>query len=382
MNSPLRVAVITNIIPAYRADYFRRIFADSELDVTVFCQRAIPGMNLPSIHQTFGERVVEVRYTGAARERIGWQHLPWRYLWRHFDVYFVHGNPRVLSNVLVSVLLRLAGKRVVIEGQLHTAGSNPYFEKLRLLWWRLFRYVYLYNDREAERLRRMAGFGGATAIGMNNGLDQSAIDRACADWPAARLTQWQQDEGLSGRTLVLSCARLESKNRFERLLDCIPALKARHPNLLWCVIGDGPQAAELQARTTAAGLRDNVRWLGAIYEENRLAPWFLSAQALVHPGAIGLSLLHAFGYGLPVVTHDAGGQHMPEFAALTNGTNGRVYPREDTDAMTSAILAAIDESPQLGAQAKTLAQTRFNTCIMAARFKAMCLAAAGLGGRP
>ncbi len=376
MSRPLRVAVITNMITTYRRDYFRRIFDDPDLAVTVFCQDGIPGMNLPPIHREFGERVVEVPYVGADRELIGWQRLPWRQLLSGFDVYFVHGNPRVLSNVAVSLLLRLTGKRVVIEGQLHTAGSRRLFEEVRLLWWRLFRYVYLYNEVEISSLRAKRGFSKAVAVGMNNGLDQSAIEAAQMQWPESELRPWQHAQGITDRTVLLSCARLEAKNRFELMLDCLPELKRQHPDILWCVIGAGPLRTELEQRFTQAGLSDSVRWLGALYEEAKLAPWFLSARTLVHPGAVGLSLLHAFGYGLPVVTHAERDQHMPEFAALTPGENGLVYPAQDPDAMTAAILEAIEKRGRLGIAAKQTAQTRFNTRVMAERFKAMCQLAA------
>ena len=42
MASRIRVAVITNIIPSYRSDFFRRLFADPNLKLTVFCQKKIP----------------------------------------------------------------------------------------------------------------------------------------------------------------------------------------------------------------------------------------------------------------------------------------------------------------------------------------------------
>ena len=377
MTSPIRVAVITNMITTYRRDYFRRIFENPALDVTVFCQNGIPGMNLSPIHQEFGQRVVEVPYVGAKRELIGWQRLPWLRLLRGFDVYFIHGNPRVLSNVAISLLLRLAGKQVVIEGQLHTAGSRRLFESLRLLWWRLFRYIYLYNELEVETLRTRWGFSSAVAIGMNNGLDQTAIDAAASQWPIARLSLWQQEQGIANRTVVLSCARLEPKNQFDLMLKCLPGLKSRHPDLVWCVIGAGPLEAELKRLGAQTGLAGSIRWMGAIYDEESLAPWFLSARVLVHPGSVGLSLLHAFGYGVPVVTHDEHANHMPEYAALNDGVNGLVYPEGDTDEMTSTIINATQNSQQLGEQAKHAAETRFNTRIMAERFNLMCVRAAG-----
>ena len=63
-----------------------------------------------------------------------------------------------------------------------------------------------------------------------------------------------------------------------------------------------PELPALQSIAEELDVEQYVRWLGSIYDEAQLAPWFLTADAFVYPGAIGLSVLHAMGYGLPVVT--------------------------------------------------------------------------------
>ena len=63
-------------------------------------------------------------------------------------------------------------------------------------------------------------------------------------------------------------------------------------------VPEGASAAP-GADSRAAAL-DLVGDLGSIYDEIELAPWFLTADAFVYPENIGLSILHAFGYGLPV----------------------------------------------------------------------------------
>jgi len=376
MTDPIRVAAVTNIIPVYRRDYYRRIFNNPLLDVTVFCQNKIPGMNLISIHREFGKSIVEVPYKGAKREVIGWQCLPWRRLLSGYDVYFIHGNPRVLSNIVVSMMLILMGKVVVIEGQLHTAGSRKLFEAVRLSWWRLFRYIYLYNDNEVHKIRKKVGFGRKILVGMNNGLNQELVDDAIAKWPSGKLAAWQIESKLDNHTVVLSCARLEAKNHFDLMVNCLPDLLNQFPNLLWCVIGDGPEKDRLEACAARFGVSHAIRWLGPIYEEEQLAPWFLTAKILVHPGAIGLSLLHAFGYGLPVVTHNNESQHMPEYSCLKNGVNGIVHRFADLDEMVKAIISAIQQHAELSNNTKQTVVENFNTRIMAQRFQYICQLAA------
>jgi len=63
--------------------------------------------------------------------------------------------------------------------------------------------------------------------------------------------------------------------------------------------------------------------------ESDLAPWFLSSELFIHPGAIGLSLLHSFGYGLTVITHDNKMLHNPEYAIFEPELTGRNFHKSD-----------------------------------------------------
>ena len=110
-----------------------------------------------------------------------------------------------------------------------------------------------------------------------------------------------------------------------------------------------------------------------IYEEERLAPWFLTSELFVYPGAIGLSLLHAFGYGLPVITHDNLHHQMPEIAALESGRNGLLYREGDAADLARQIRrAGTDESWRrlLAHEARRTVAEVYTLDAMVARFVA------------
>src|SRR5262245_35041280 len=138
---PLRVAIVTNVVPHYRVAFYERLIRRGDMEVRIFCQRSLPGSNLELHHDRLEERVTLVPFVGLGGERLGWQRLPWRRLLSSFDVLFVLGNPRVVSNLVLATLARAMGKRVVIVGQAHTAGANPLTERMRLWWWRRFDHL-------------------------------------------------------------------------------------------------------------------------------------------------------------------------------------------------------------------------------------------------
>lgn len=367
---PIRIAIVTNIVPQYRKDFYQRIMASEHLHCALFCQRGIRGSTLSSVHAELAGEVFELSYLALPPEKLVWQRLPIRYLWRHFDIYVFNGNPRFLSTLIWASALRLARRKVIIWGQGHTAGSSKLQERVRLSWWKLFNYFFLYTDSEVQQLKKR-GFQAKTIVGMNNGLDQRGHELQIQRWCGQRLEAWKRNKGLEKSLVILSCARLETKNRFDLMVQCMPALTEKFNDITWCIIGDGPIAAELRTQAQRNGADRHISWLGAIYEEEELAPWFLVSQCLIHPGAIGLSLLHAFGYGLPVITHDNAQNQMPEIAALKDGWNGLLYRENDPNALLERVIELLQDDVRLNrmrANALDVATTEFNTQIMASRF--------------
>jgi glycosyltransferase involved in cell wall biosynthesis len=124
----------------------------------------------------------------------------------------------------------------------------------------------------------------------------------------------------------------------------------------------------------SSGVADRIIWLGPVYSEDELAPWFLSADLFLHPAAIGLSLLHAMGYGLPVVTQDDASGHMPEFAAFRNGETGLLYASGDMSDFCNKVRTLIadhHERCRMGSNAEHIARTLYNKDVMVDRFNLM-----------
>ena len=154
----------------------------------------------------------------------------------------------------------------------------------------------------------------------------------------------------------------------------MPQVKSRHPDLVWCAIGDGRERQALEERARRLGMVEHVRWLGSIFDEEELAPWFLSSRLLVHPSGIGLTLLHAFGYGLPVVTHDDASTQMPEFDAFEPGGTGLLYRSGDVSDLADAVCRCLSDDParrRMGSRAQQIARERYNVDQMTERFVSM-----------
>lgn len=372
-NKKIKVAIITNIITAYREGFYDRLFMRDDLNVTVYCQNYMPGMDFTSIHEKYGERIKIIKFISAKQEKIAWQFLPWREILKNYEVVFIGGNPRVISDLLLSTFMHFTGKKIIHWTMAHSFRANAATERIRLRWSKIFNNIFVYTDAEVKYLRDR-GFKKNFITGMNNGLDQKKIDSVTNSWSKIRLNEWQAANDLTKRTLLLSCARLDAKNNFDLLIQALPAIVTEVPDLIWCVIGRGNEKGKLEKIVDEAGLSKHVRFVGAIYQEEDLAPWFLTAKLFVHPAAIGLSLLHAFGYGLPVVTHGSAGLHGPEYAAFSPELTGRNFNEGDAEHLAAVIIGLLkDEKIRSGMKEHMLKLSReeYNVDIMVERFSAM-----------
>lgn len=366
----LNVAIITNIIPTYREGFYDRLFRREDLNVTIFCQDHIPGMNLVSIHKKYGDKINIINFISAPKGKITWQFLPWVKIFNNFDVVFVGGNPRVLSDLSISIFLNVLGRCIVHWTMAHSFRANSVTENIRLFWSRMFKYIFVYTDAEVNFLRNK-GFNKNFIIGMNNGLDQKSIDSAIIKWTETRLKEWRISNKLENKLIVLSCARLESKNKFDLVVSALPLIIAKIPNLVWCIIGNGDEKNNLENKVKTNGLEENVRFVGEMYKEDEIAPWFLSSEILIHPAAIGLTLLHSFGYGLPVVTHGEANLHNPEYAAFVPELTGRNFKMGDINNLSETVIGLLNDKSArtiMKNYAFELARNKYNVDVMVERF--------------
>lgn len=141
--------------------------------------------------------------------------------------------------------------------------------------------------------------------------------------------------------LVTVAGRIKSKG-IHRVIACMPALKQRHPNLHYLIVGGAAPhqdyTVELQKQIRALGLESCVHLLGtreAAQLKYVLSAADVSVLASDHEGWANV-LLEAMACGLPVVATHVGGN-----AEVINDQRlGHLVPLDDA----SALLAALDNA--------------------------------------
>jgi glycosyltransferase involved in cell wall biosynthesis len=210
-------------------------------------------------------------------------------------------------------------------------------------------------------------------IGAQNAIDQSHCVAQIRYWTQERLEQFKIEHQLIGRKILMFCGRLRTHpyTGVDLLLQALADLCKSDPTYIAVIVGDGDDRQRLQTMANKLGVESQVRWLGAKYDEAELAPWFLSARCFTYPGPIGLSILHAMGYGLPVITHGNRRRHNPEIVALRDEWNGLMFNDGSAGDLAAkiALLASDDELHQrLSVNASATAHREYTLDTMVKRF--------------
>lgn len=334
-------------LPHYRLPIFLALAGQAGLDLTVHYGQVKDLSNAPAVG--FQARPsAQWRFSLWGEELVldpGWLALAWSARGR------VQLFPWDLRHVLLVpalVLARLRGNGTVLWGHGYSKRRSLWRRLLRDAVGRLADAVLLYNHAAASRLAE-GGLDPARVFVAPNTMDQTDIQAArarCLERPQ-RLPEFRAANGVPGGPIVLFCSRLEKANGVEALIRAHALLLARRPDARLVIIGQGPDQLRLRRLTLRLKLQERVLFLGAVYGQRELAPWFLAASVFCYPTNIGLSLLHAFGYGLPVVTSDKLDAQNPEIEALHDGKNGLLY-RDGDVADLAAVLERILDDPALG----------------------------------
>jgi glycosyltransferase involved in cell wall biosynthesis len=125
--------------------------------------------------------------------------------------------------------------------------------------------------------------------------------------------------------LVIATGRVTKEKRFNYLIQALDiSIKKNKKFFNLLIIGDGPELDCLNALTSERGLNDYVNFSGAIYGKDTYK-FLMTSDLCVIPGNVGLSAMHAFSVGLPVISHDNFDIQMPEFEAIIDSKTGSFY---------------------------------------------------------
>ncbi|EMI42497.1 Glycosyl transferase, group 1 domain protein [Rhodopirellula sp. SWK7] len=140
------------------------------------------------------------------------------------------------------------------------------------------------------------------------GIDANKADPGVSRLHARALLNWPTD-----RPIALTVRRLVRRVGVDVLLEALPAVVSKHPDLLLMIGGSGPMKQQLQQRVADLGLHDNVQLLGFI-PEAELSLAYCAADFSIVPTqeleGFGLVVIESMATGTPALVTPVGS--LPE----------------------------------------------------------------------
>ena len=152
--------------------------------------------------------------------------------------------------------------------------------------------------------------------------------------------QIRRDLGLGADTPVLiSVAALEERKGMQWVIQAMPKIREKFPDVRYLILGDGPYQAELERRVGDLGLQKNVLFLGFL---RNVAPYLAASDIaflLSWGEASPVSLLEFAAAGLPVFTSP-----HPPFPDLVQTEWCQMVPEQDAEQLSQAIIESLSDS--------------------------------------
>jgi glycosyltransferase involved in cell wall biosynthesis len=372
----MRVAICQPLIPAYRLPLFERLGALPNIELTLYAggsEGSLMGFHSGSSFQVVcapvhrwpgGLRLQFAQISAQRRRGLDLLIAPW-------DIHYLTLAPAV-------ILARSLGVPIVLWGHGYSQRPHPLTDCMRNLCGKFANGVLLYSRTIAAGLIAEHGFSSDRVFVAPNALDQAPIQAAKQSWldrPRA-IADFQRANRIEPAQTIIFISRLEPGNGIDALLQVTEALSHMYPRLKTAIIGGGSERGHLGELACSLGIEDRVIFTGPIYDDAKLAPWMLSGTLLCYPTNVGLSLLHAFGYGLPAVTSDNIQAQNPEIEALIPDGNGLQYRDGDLRDMIrqcAAILGDRSLRSRLSESASKTALERYSMDQMVAGFEQVFL---------
>ena len=306
------ILLISNPLFHYRVsiyNYFWEKFQDIDIDLQVLTNQIKPDNPHEIRFKVYREKFSLIQYTSIINEvkpkviiffmhLKDWVHLPlllWSKMKGYKCIYWTHG-----ANLLDS--------------------NNKPKEFLFSIFHYLYDAIILYSANEKKYIKNCYR---RKVFIANNALNFS-------DFPKihASKTKLKKINNYSELKIVLFVSRIQP---IKRLGDLVGAADCLDSGIIILIVGPGISRKQQQQIEN----KENVVYLGPVYDPVKISKLFKMADLFCIPGAIGLSLNQAFYWGLPIITMDV--IHGPEIVYLKNEKNGFIVPRGDIQQLAGKI---------------------------------------------
>jgi len=316
-----KIYIIQTRIPSYREFFFKNIKKNSYMRI-LSCKN--------KSDKIFKDKrfLYNLKLVNILGSFIWLKNIPYRKLKNNYLI--TNGNLRILNNYFFIILKYFFNFKLIWWGHLKSTRPAPFFDKIRLKIINLFAdTMILYTKNEFYEAKKNKLF----KIKFNylgNTIDQRKI---------VNINTKTQIINKKTRFLFVGRLRIKPSTLVEEAIKIFSKIDKN--TYKFTIIGSGDAKHKFQELVKFHNLSKNIEIFNSSYNEKFLSKYFYKSDFFLYPGYIGLSLVHAFYYSLPVITHNNRFMHAPEFSYFKNNYNGYSYEHKNFKSLEKTIYKAL-----------------------------------------
>lgn len=213
-------------------------------------------------------------------------------------------------------------------------GREGFIKKwIKRIYFGLADGAFIYGNY-ARNLMIQNGFDGNKLHVIHNSLD---YDKQLELRNNIQISNVYKEYFHNDSPVICFIGRLTPIKKLNQIVDALLILKNQGERYNCIFIGDGSERIALEQKVIELGLKEQVWFYGACYDERNNAELIYNADLCVAPGNIGLTAMHAMMFGCPCLSHNDFPWQMPEFEAIQEGVTGVFFERDNVNSLAECI---------------------------------------------
>jgi glycosyltransferase involved in cell wall biosynthesis len=171
--------------------------------------------------------------------------------------------------------------------------------------------------------------------------------------------------------ILLFVGRLGEKKGLKYLIEALPSILEKHPQIMLRIVGAGQEKERILKRILELGIGEHVEFLGAVANDT-LTKIYQSSDVVVFPSVVaegfGLVLVEALGCECATVVSES--PAMQDI--IENGKSALIVPQKDPNLLAEKINLLLDDDnlrQSLGKKGRQYVLERFDWEIIASQYK-------------
>lgn len=324
------ICCIFNLAPHYNEPIYKLMDSELQCDFYIGDRVSYP-IKLMNYSNLTGYKKT-LKYTPIVKN-FYWQKGAFFLVFKNYKHYIITGEPHCLSTWLVLLMNRLTGRKTYLWTHGWYGNESSLKKIIKKVFFGLSNKVLLYGDY-SRNLMINEGFNPEKLVSVYNSMD---VDNQLNIRKELTSSAIYKNHFLNDYPVLLYVGRIQNRKKIELLIEALHELEKSNCHYNLILIGNQIEGTGLEELVNSYKLEKKVWFFGPCYDENILGELIFNVDLCVVPGDVGLTVMHSFVYGTPVVTHNNFPKHGPEFEAIQPNITGDFFAEGSVNDLCSKI---------------------------------------------